>query len=67
MYFSQRTPELVIVYLGGIEFNHQGNFVPSKETLTAAYEAFTLKISNLYMNPLLPTIVSICGHGDPDE
>jgi len=74
--FTEWHPDLVIVSLGGNDFNHQKT-VPSNATFRAAYEEFLLQIAKPYMEGNTttttttqqqpPTIVSVCGQGDPTE
>lgn len=64
--FTKWRPDLVVVSLGGNDFNHQKN-VPSNATFAAAYEDFLQQIVNPYLDDTPPTIVSVCGQGDPTE
>jgi hypothetical protein len=65
--FTSWRPHLVVISLGGNDYNHQ-NSVPSNETFTAAYEDFILQIVEPYgEGGPVPTIVSICGQGDLTE
>lgn len=68
---SQR-PDLFVISLGGNDYNHQWT-VPSNETFSAAYQAFLQTVVEPYLmntddnTALVPTIVSVCGQGDPTE
>ena len=74
-------PDLIVVSLGGNDFNHQRK-VPSNETFRTAYHHFLNQITEPYLlsldqeegdqqdtapPPPPVTIVSICGQGDPTE
>lgn len=63
--FTQWRPDLVIISLGGNDYNHQET-VPDNATFIAAYEEFLLQIAEPY-GDAPPTIVNICGQGDPTE
>merc|ERR1712232_815511 len=71
--FSSWVPELVVVSLGGNDFNHQNGHVPSNATFTEAYGGFLATIIGKYRtsggghDSVSPTIVSICGQGTPGE
>jgi len=66
--FEQSRPDLVVVSLGGNDFNHQ-NSIPSNASFAEAYEVFLHEIARPYMQDggTSPTIVNICGQGDPTE
>mmetsp|Transcript_7443 Transcript_7443/g.27325 ORF Transcript_7443/g.27325 Transcript_7443/m.27325 type:complete len:326 (-) Transcript_7443:2396-3373(-) len=72
--------DLVIISLGGNDYNHHGGNVPSNDTFNASYEAFLLQVfADAQQGPSmttsresaqarpLPQVVSICGQGDPKE
>jgi len=68
--FQSFVPDLVVISLGGNDFNHQGGNVPSNKTFSAAYGAFLLRIFQVYEdnnNALNTTIISVCGQGSPVE
>lgn len=62
---SKFVPDLVIVSLGGNDYNHQNGNVPSDEEFSAAYENFLQTIFDQYDSQ--NKIVAICGMGDPTE
>ena len=64
--FSVYQPHMVMISLGGNDYNHQDGNVPSNETFSLAMEEFFLSIFNKYDGEAL-NIVSICGMGDPLE
>jgi len=65
--FQQWRPDLVVLSLGGNDFNHQKN-VPSNHTFRQAYHDFLQEIAEPYIDDVPPlTIVSVCGQGDPTE
>ena len=45
---SKFVPELVVISLGGNDYNHQKGHVPSNETFSSAYEEFLLRIFSQY-------------------
>jgi len=65
-------PDLFVISLGGNDFNHQ-SAVPSNETFSDAYQAFLQIVVEPYLintddnTAVVPTIVSVCGLGDPTE
>ena len=61
---SAREPDLVVVSLGGNDFNHQHGNVPSNETFNAAYNDFITTILGTYPSA---TVMSVCGQGSPAE
>jgi hypothetical protein len=66
--FSNFIPHLVVVSLGGNDFNHQGNQVPTNSSFTSAYEQFLLAVFHAYTSgQFSPVIVNICGQGSPQE
>lgn len=63
-------PDLVVVSLGGNDYNHQKGHVPHNETFTQAYENFLLQIFEKYsrvQNNQGPIVVNICGQGTAEE
>eukprot|EP00931_Biecheleriopsis_adriatica_P115292 TRINITY_DN91100_c0_g1_i1.p1 TRINITY_DN91100_c0_g1~~TRINITY_DN91100_c0_g1_i1.p1 ORF type:complete len:434 (-),score=75.28 TRINITY_DN91100_c0_g1_i1:33-1334(-) len=62
--FSKWSPELVIVSLGGNDFNHQEGRVPTDEVFQAAYADFLDTIFEKYSDPV---VLGICGMGTPGE
>ncbi|GMI11106.1 hypothetical protein TrVE_jg9602 [Triparma verrucosa] len=64
---NQLSPDLVVVSLGGNDYNHQHGNVPSNETFSAAYEEFLLKIFSAYESNEDAKILSVCGQGSPAE
>ena len=71
-------PNLILIDLGGNDYNHQDGDVPSNSTFTEAMEDFLLNLFNEYYPPgtskeseseseSYPTIVNVCGMGDPLE
>ncbi|GMH68824.1 hypothetical protein TL16_g05015 [Triparma laevis f. inornata] len=61
------SPDLVLVSLGGNDYNHQHGNVPSNETFSAAYEEFMLNIFSAYETNPNTRILSVCGQGSPAE
>mmetsp|Transcript_4169 Transcript_4169/g.5660 ORF Transcript_4169/g.5660 Transcript_4169/m.5660 type:complete len:415 (-) Transcript_4169:226-1470(-) len=58
-------PDLVVISLGGNDFNNNP-FPPEVSTFIDAYENFLLQVLDSFPeNP--PTIVSICGQGSPED
>uniref|UniRef100_A0A7S4VUL4 SGNH hydrolase-type esterase domain-containing protein n=1 Tax=Ditylum brightwellii TaxID=49249 RepID=A0A7S4VUL4_9STRA len=75
-YPEHPAPDLVIVSLGGNDYNHQGDNVPSDAEFNAAYEELLLQLFMYYgvvnedktiRQGKIPKIVSICGQGSPNE
>ena len=62
--FSSWKPQLVIISLGGNDYNHQEGHVPNRTTFTDASENFLLSIFSHYPGV---TIVNVCGQGYPAE
>jgi len=60
------TPNLVLISLGGNDFNHQASLMPSDEDFAVAYRRFLTRIFQEYRNAP-PAIVNICGQGSPLE
>mmetsp|Transcript_30001 Transcript_30001/g.59587 ORF Transcript_30001/g.59587 Transcript_30001/m.59587 type:complete len:428 (+) Transcript_30001:70-1353(+) len=60
-------PDLVVISLGGNDYNHQHGNVPSNETFSEAYEAFLLSIFDAYEANPTTIILSVCGQGSPAE
>ena len=58
-------PDLVVISLGGNDYNHQKGHIPSNETFSSHYEEFLLRIFQQYENK--NKIAAICGMGDPTE
>ena len=56
--FSVWQPDLVVVSLGGNDYNHQGGNVPSNETFTEATINFLLKVISLNLSKIL--LYSVC-------
>merc|ERR1711907_914381 len=63
--WNQSQAQLVVVSLGGNDFNHQHNHVPSNQSFSSAYEALLLQILTTMSKP--PIVLSICGQGSPNE
>jgi len=64
---SAWTPDLVMLALGGDDFNRLAVQVPSNATFTSAFAAFVHAIFEAYRaNPKL-TMVSVCGQDAPTE
>ena len=65
--------DLVIVSLGGNDFNNQNGNVPSNETFTSEYSKFLSYLFQVYKKPFdekirnQTQIVVVCGMGDPSE
>ena len=65
--FSSWVPELVVISLGGNDYNHQHGHVPSNASFSEGYAKLVSRISRVYRaNPAL-TILAICGMGSPVE
>ena len=62
---AEPSPLFVYLSVGGNDFNHQHNAVPTNATFTAAYKAFLLRIFAAYGNAT--TVVNVCGQGSPVE
>jgi len=62
--FSRAVPDVVLISLGGNDFNHQDGNVPSNQSFAESYEAFVLRVFQVYGNI---TVVSVCGMGTPEE
>ena len=62
---SKFVPDLVVISLGGNDYNHQEGNVPTNDTFTSAYEDFMLRIFE--MNGMQIKIAAVCGMGDPTE
>ena len=58
-------PDLVVISLGGNDYNHQGGNVPSDAEFSAGYEELLLKIFT--QNSEETKVAAICGMGDPTE
>ena len=58
-------PDLVVISLGGNDYNHQEGHTPSDEAFAAAYEGFLLRIFKQYNGKT--KVAAICGMGDPTE
>ena len=67
---------VIVISLGGNDYNHQKGHVPSNETFTLAYVGFLNQLLTSYgygfVNdasslPPAPTLVSVCGQGSPIE
>ena len=72
--FSNNNPDIVLVSLGGNDFNHQDGNEPSSAKFTSQYEDFLSFLFHSYETPANSlssqketNIVSICGMGDPFE
>ena len=72
--FSENNPDIVLVSLGGNDFNHQDGNEPSSDTFISQYEDFLLFLFQSYgesdhsiQMQKETNIVSICGMGDPFE
>ena len=63
--FAKYIPDVVLLSLGGNDFNHQKGNVPSSSSFSKAYEAFVMRIYEAY--GLTTTVVSVCGQGTPEE
>lgn len=59
------TPDLVLISLGGNDFNHQKGRVPSDEDFSAVYADFLLSIFSEYGSDV--KIMGVCGQGSPAE
>lgn len=57
--------DLVVVSLGGNDFNHQDGRVPSNETFSAAYASLLDRIFET--SPGLTAVAAVCGMGSPAE
>ena len=64
LYDFSWAPDLVLISLGGNDFNHQNGHIPTNSTFDQAYETFLLEIFDHHGST---TIVSVCGQGDPNE
>ena len=70
LWTSPPATDLVVVSLGGNDFNNQDGNVPSNATFTNAYISFLDRLfagEGLGANTNMPTVLSICGQGSPDE
>ena len=67
--FGSWVPQLVLISLGGNDYNHHSGSVPSNASFSAAYEAFLLSVFAGYDGAGAndSVVVSICGQGDPLE
>lgn len=63
--FSQWTPDLVYVSLGGNDYNHQHGHVPDNATFTNAYIAFLERVLETYGPDV--RVIGVCGQGSPVE
>ena len=65
--------DLVIVSLGGNDFNNQNGNVPSNETFTTEYSKFLSYLFQVYNKPFdekirnQTQVIVVCGMGDPSE
>ena len=59
-------PELVVVSLGGNDFNHQGDKVPTDATFSSAYAAL-LDAVFAEAGSALRAVAAVCGTGSPAE
>ena len=66
--FARGIPDLLLISLGGNDYNHQNGNVPTNATFTKAYAAFLSRVFRTYAetNPWL-VVASVCGQGSPVE
>ena len=57
-------PDLVIVSVGGNDYNHHKGKVPTDEEFGSAYEQFLMEIFGTYAGV---KVLSVCGQGSPVE
>ena len=62
--FSSWKPQLVLISLGGNDYNHQEGHIPNQTTFTNASEKFLLEIFSKYPDVI---VVNVCGQGYPAE
>lgn len=61
-------PDLVVVDLGGNDFNHQESNVPSNSSFSIAYQQFLDDVLLAYNTSERPVrLAAVCGMGDPTE
>ena len=59
------TPDLVVISLGGNDYNHHNGNVPSNEDFSEAYGAFITSVFNEYGEGV--KVLNVCGQGSPEE
>ncbi|GMI43007.1 hypothetical protein TrCOL_g6938 [Triparma columacea] len=63
---GSRTPDVVVVSLGGNDYNHHRGHVPDDGDFVAAYGEFMMEIFKSYAGSPVQ-ILSVCGQGSPAE
>ena len=63
--FNTSAPDLVVISLGGNDFNHQGGHVPTNASFTAAYARLLDQLFSQRGGALV--VAAVCGMGSPNE
>jgi len=65
--FSSFVPQLVVLSLGGNDYNHQALDAPSNATFDARYAQLLERVFEAYASEPRLTVISVCGQGSPQE